>query len=121
VPRSETESPTADPTIAFDPKGVDFTPWLRGFVARVRSNWFVASSAVSRNKGHVVITFRVQKNGDITNLLVQEPSSVAAFNDSAYRAVLHSSPLASLPSNYPNESAFFTVTFYYNQSPPRRK
>jgi len=76
---------------------------------------------VSRNKGHVVITVRVQRSGDITELQMREPSPVAAFNDSAYRAVANSNPLASLPSDYPNESAFFTVTFYYNESPPRRK
>ena len=120
-PRSGTASRVVDPTIQFDTKGVDFTPWLRGFVARVRSNWFVSAAAMSR-KGHVVITFRVQRNGDITDLVVREPSSVAAFNDSAYRAMLNSSPLASLPSDYPGESAFFIVTFYYNESPsPQRK
>jgi TonB family protein len=121
VPRSKTQSPVVDPTIEFDAKGVDFTPWLRGFLARVRSHWFITSSAVSQSKGHVVITFRVQKNGDITDLLVREPSSVAAFNDSAYRAVVNSNPLASLPSSYPSESAFFTVTFYYNESPSSQR
>ena len=109
-----------DPTIEFDTNGVDFTPWLRGFVARVRSNWFVSPAAMSR-KGHVVITFRVQKNGDITDLVVREPSSIAVFNDSAYRAMLNSSPLASLPSEYPGESAFFIVTFYYNESPSSQR
>jgi len=72
-------------------------------------------------KGHVVITFRVQRNGDITDLVVREPSSVAVFNDSAYRAMLNSSPLASLPSEYSGESAFFTVTFYYNESPSSQR
>ena len=120
VQRFEIASPVVDPTIGFDTRGVDFTPWLRGFVARVRSNWFVSSAAMSR-KGHVVITFRVQRNGDITDLVLREPSSVAVFNDSAYRAMLNSSPLASLPSEYPGESAFFTVTFYYNESPSSQR
>jgi len=120
VPRSETVSPVVDPTIEVDTKGVDFTPWLRGFVARVRSNWFITSAAMSK-KGRVVITFRVRKNGDVTDLIVRGQSSVAAFNDSAYRAMLNSNPLAPLPSDYPGESAFFTVTFHYHESPSRQR
>lgn len=68
-------------------------------------------------KGHVAVTFYVHKNGAITDVVVLRPSSVDAFNKSAFNAVSASNPFAPLPSEYPGEAAFFTVTFYFNETP----
>ena len=38
-------------------------------------------------KGHVVVTFYVHKDGTISALAVQGPSSVEAFNNAAYNAL----------------------------------
>ena len=105
-----------DPAIQFDSKGVEFGPWLRRFVAQVKRNWFVPSAAMSL-KGHVVITFNVHKDGRITDLQVLRPSDVAAFNNAAMNALATSNPTMALPPEYPADKAFFTVTFYYNESP----
>jgi len=111
-----TGSHSFGPEIQFDTKGVDFGPWIRPFIAQVKRNWFISSVAMSEH-GHVVITFNIQKNGTITDVEVQTPSSVDAFNDSAKAAILRSAPTQPLPSEYPAPKAFFTVTFYYNESP----
>jgi TonB family protein len=105
-----------DPAIQFDSKGVEFGPWLRRFVAQVKRNWFVPYAAMSL-KGHVVITFNVHKDGRITDLQVLRPSDVAAFNNAALNALATSNPTMALPPEYPADKAFFTVTFYYNESP----
>jgi len=105
-----------DPAIQFDSKGVEFGPWLRRFVAQVKRNWFVPYAAMSL-KGHVVITFNVHKDGRITDLQVLRPSDVAAFNNAAMNALATSNPTMALPPEYPADKAFFTVTFYYNESP----
>jgi hypothetical protein len=34
--------------------------------------------------------------------------------------LLASDPTTPLPPEYPDDKAFFTVTFYYNESPPGR-
>ncbi len=107
-----------DPAIQFDSKGVEFGPWLRRFVAQVKRNWFVPYAAMSL-KGHVVITFNVHKDGRITDLQVLRPSDVSAFNNAAFNALATSNPTMSLPPEYPSDKAFFTVTFYYNETPPR--
>ena len=49
---------------------------------------------------------------------VVSPSSISAFNNAAYNAVLQSSPTEPLPPEYPDPLAFFTVTFFYNEQPP---
>jgi TonB family protein len=103
-------------TIQFDTKGVEFGPWIRRFVAQVKRNWFIPYAAMAM-KGHVVITFNVHRDGSITDLTVLQPSSVDAFTNAAYNALAASNPTQPLPPEYPSETAFFTVTFYYNENP----
>ena len=101
-------------TIQFDTKGVEFGPWLRRFVAKVRRKWFIPQAAMTF-RGRVVITFNIHKNGQITDVQVVGPSSVEAFNRAAYYAILGSNPVDPLPPEYPEPVAFFTVTFLYNE------
>ena len=106
------------PSIQFDAKGVDFGPWLRRFIAQIRRNWFVPYAAMTM-KGHVVVTFNVNRDGRITELSVLKPSSVNAFTNSAFNALAASNPTLALPPEYPDDKAFFTVTFYFNETPDR--
>ncbi len=102
--------------IQFDSKGVDFGPWLRRFVAQVKRNWFVPQAAMIM-KGHVVITFNIHRNGAITDIEVKQPSNIESFNIAAVNALMSSNPTQPLPAEYPSDSAFFTVTFLYNEDP----
>jgi TonB family protein len=103
--------------IQFDSKGADFGPWIRRFVAQVKSNWFIPSAAMML-KGHVVITFNVHRNGALTDIEVKTPSGIESFDRAAVNALMSSNPTQPLPPDYPSESAFFTVTFLYNEEPP---
>ncbi len=105
------------PEIQFDSKGVEFGPWLRRFVAQIRRNWFVPYAIWSMH-GHVVLTFNVQEDGALTDLTIFKPSPVEAFNNSAYNALRSSDPTQPLPPEYPDDHAFFTVIFYFNEVPP---
>jgi TonB family protein len=102
--------------IQFDSKGVEFGPWLRRFVAQIRRNWFVPQAAMTL-RGHVVITFFVHKDGRLTDLQILKPSAVQGFNNSAFGALASSNPTYPLPPEYPDDKAFFTVTFYFNETP----
>ncbi len=104
------------PEIQFDTKGVEFGPWIRRFVAQVKRNWFVPYSMMS-DHGHVVIQFNVHKNGTITDLVIVAPCPIPAFNTAAFGALSSSNPTQPLPAAYPADKAFFTVTFFYNESP----
>jgi TonB family protein len=105
------------PSIQFDTKGVDFGPWLRRFVAQIRRNWFVPYAAMSLH-GHVVLTFVVHRDGSISDLQVRKPSTIDAFTTSAFSAIKSSNPTMPLPPEYPDDQCFFTVTFYFNETPP---
>ena len=105
------------PFIQFDSKGADFGPWIRRFVAQVYRNWFMPYAIMSMH-GNVVLTFNVHRDGSITDLSVLKPSRVRAFTNSAFNAISTSNPTYPLPDDYPDDTCFFTVTFYFNESPP---
>jgi TonB family protein len=104
-------------TIQFDTRGVEFGPWIRRFVAQVKRNWFIPQAALSF-RGRVVLQFNIHKDGRITDIVVAGPSSIDAFNRAAYNAIVGSNPVEPLPPEYPEPIAAFTVTFFYNESPP---
>ena len=104
------------PSIQFDTKGVEFGPWLRRFIAQIRRNWFIPYAAMSM-RGHVSVTFYVHKDGRISEIAVLKPSDVDAFTHSGRNAIAASNPTVPLPPEYPDDKAFFTVTFYFNENP----
>ena len=114
-PQGGQDTPGA--SIQFDTKGVEFGPWLRRFVARVRRAWFIPMAAYTMS-GHVVIQFNIHRNGTITDVAIVKPSNIESFTIAAYNAIVGASPVDPLPPEYPSEQAFFTVTFYYNEQPP---
>jgi TonB family protein len=105
--------------IQFDSKGADFGPWLRRFIAQLKRNWLIPMAAMTM-KGHVVVTFNVHRDGRITDISTVGPCPVQAFNRAAEGALITSNPTYPLPPDYPADRCFFTVTFYYNETPPYR-
>jgi len=100
--------------LQFDTKGVEFGPWIRRFVAQVRRNWFVPEAAWAFH-GRVVVQFNIHRSGRITDLVVVQPSEIDAFNRASFNAIQGSNPTEPLPPEYPDDKAFFTVTFSYNE------
>jgi len=105
--------------IQFDTKGVEFGPWVRRFIAQIKRNWFIPYAAMSL-RGHVAVSFNVHKDGSITDVTVVGASPIDAFNNSSFNAIAASNPTLALPPEYPSDKAFFTVTFFYNETPPSR-
>ena len=105
--------------IQFDTKGVDFGSWIRRFRALIYSKWRLPYAIWSMS-GHVVLTFTIHRDGTMTNLTVVEPSAVNGFTNSAHNALIQSNPTPVLPEEYPDDTVFFTVIFYFNERPPGR-
>lgn len=102
--------------MAFDSKGVDFGPWLREFIPNVKRHWFIPYALMAYT-GHVVVTFRVAKDGRIQNLALKKPSSETGFNEAAMEAVRAVQNAPPLPVAFPSRHASFTITFFYNEKP----
>jgi outer membrane biosynthesis protein TonB len=105
--------------IQFDTKGVEFGPWVRRFIAQIKRNWFIPYAAMSL-RGHVAVAFNVHRDGSISDLAIVGPSAVDAVNNSSFNAIAASNPTQELPPEYPSDRAYFTVTFFYNETPPSR-
>jgi len=101
------------PDIQFDSKGVEFGPWLRRFIAQIKRNWYVPQNAMLMS-GKVVIQFYVSRDGRLSELKVVSPSQFDAYNVSSFNALKNSNPTQPLPPEYPDDRAFFTITFHYD-------
>lgn len=104
-------------TVSIDTHGVEFGPWIRRFMARVRRNWFIPA-ATSSKTGHATLTFTVARDGKISNLKIAESSRTPELDRAAFNAVTNANPLEPLPEDYPKEEMAMTTTFYYNEQPP---
>jgi TonB family protein len=104
----------------FDTKGIDFGYWLARFRAQIYSVWEIPESVrLGITRGRVVLTFFVHKDGRITDVQILRPAADDALTRSARNAILASNPTMPLPPPYPDDRAFFTVTFYFNERPDR--
>jgi protein TonB len=80
---------------------------------RIISNWLQAMiSPELTTAPRVTVTFDILRDGNITNAEVTERSSIPEVDRSALRAVLASSPLGPLPSDY--SGGRVTVKVYFD-------
>lgn len=88
-------------------------PWYVDAVRRrVSSNWLQSSIDPSvRWAPRMVVTFQILRDGTITNLEILRSSGNASVDNSARRAILSSSPVERLPSDYSGGSV--NVEFWF--------
>ncbi len=106
--------------VQFDNKGVDFEPWLQGYVAALKQRWVIPPSAAG-TKARVVIALVMRKSGVVSGIEIVGPSAVAGFNESAQAAALAARPAPPLPDAFPDDTCPMRVTFYFNELPPQRQ
>lgn len=101
-----------------DTKGFDLRAYLNELVGIVRTNWFhLIPEAAERKKGHLAVRFRVIRDGHITDVKYDTNSGDATLDRAAYGAVVASSPLRPLPSEFACEFIELRFRFYYNPDP----
>lgn len=103
-------------TIKFDAAGADFGSWVRAFMASVNRNWTIPKASLA-GPGHVVVTFVAHRSGSITDITVSASSGVAAYDESARKAVFAASLAEPLPEAYKPATCSMAVTFYFNERP----
>ena len=97
--------------------GGDFAGRFPSYVDAVRnrisSNWLQSTVDPSiRWAPRANFTFQVLKDGTVTNVQMTQSSGNRSVDNSALRAILSSSPVSALPSNYSGSSV--TVEFYFD-------
>jgi TonB family protein len=80
---------------------------------RVSSNWLQSTVDPSvRWAPRAMFTFQIMRDGTIANVQMTQSSTNRSVDNSALRAILSSSPVSPLPSNYPGNSV--SVEFYFD-------
>jgi periplasmic protein TonB len=98
------------------PGGGDFSGRFPAYVDAVRnrisSNWLQSTVDPSiRWAPRSQFTFQILRDGTVTNIQMTQSSGNRSVDDSALRAILNSSPMSPLPSNYSGNSV--SVEFYF--------
>ena len=98
------------------PGGGDFTGRFPAYVDAVRnrisSNWLQSTVDPSvRWAPRSMYTFQILRDGTVTNVQMTTSSGNRSVDNSALRAILNSSPVSPLPSNYSGN--IVTVEFWF--------
>jgi TonB family protein len=98
------------------PGGGDFAGRNPAYVDAVRnrisSNWLQSTVDPSvRWAPRATFSFQILRDGTVTNVQMSQSSGNRSVDNSALRAILSSSPMSSLPSNYAGNSV--TVEFWF--------
>jgi TonB family protein len=99
------------------PGGGDFAGRFPSYVDAVRnrisSNWLQSTVDPSvRWAPRASFTFQIMRDGTVANVQMTQGSGNRTVDSSALRAILSSSPVSPLPSNYPGNSV--SVEFYFD-------
>jgi TonB family protein len=98
------------------PGGGDFAGRNPAYVDAVRnrisSNWLQSTVDPSvRWAPRATFSFQILRDGTVTNVQMTQSSGNRSVDNSALRAILSSSPMSGLPSNYSGNSV--TVEFWF--------
>ena len=106
-----------DPVILSDTHGYNFEKYLDGLTQQVRTKWFsgMPDSARQGQKGRVVITFTVVRDGTIQDLRIVAASGTESLDQAATAAVQSASPFSQLPADFSDNRIVVQFAFSYNQ------
>jgi len=105
-------------TVSLDAANFGFSYYLVGLQAKVASNWFPPGSVGAPGEVlRATIHFRVMSDGSIEDSVVERSSGVPYFDRCALRAILLSSPLAPLPSEYDEDELGVHFEFSHTVNP----
>ena len=77
---------------------------------RIKKQWFPPKGNESKR---VTVRFKVQKNGDVASVKLEQSSGLSICDDAAVAAVENAAPFAPLPTGAPEEVEI-KFTFDYN-------
>ncbi len=115
IPQLKKESGTID--ILSSTQGVNFGPYLSRIAKKIRKIWYkLIPEEVQDKSGKVSIEFAVLKDGKVEEVKGVQCTGDLLMDYAAWNAIIQSSPLPSLPTEFRGESIVLRFNFYY--SPP---
>jgi len=109
---------TEEPKILSPTYGYDFNPYLNQILNKIRFNWYSFIPEIAKfKKGRVVIVFRIQKDGSVSEPNIVAPSGTDPLDRAAYASITASNPFPALPANFQGGYLDLQITYLYNINP----
>ena len=89
-------------------RDIDLSAYFAEIRRRVKRNW---NPSYSSEEQSTFLTFKIQKNGQITDLKVARSSGSSKLDNESLAAVQNSAPFDSLPPNFPLEALEIEFSF----------
>jgi TonB family protein len=89
---------------------------MTAVITRVRYNWYSLMPEIARKgeKGRVVVTFTIVRDGKVQDLQVRLSSGNNALDRAASGAIVASSPFPALATDFKGEQLVLEIPFLYN-------
>jgi protein TonB len=101
--------------MALDTDDFPFAPYVNRVRRKIASNWRVPEGSQGEDR-FCRVYFRIQRDGSVTDVAVEESSGLFMFDQGAQRSVLESAPLPPLPREYRDPYLGVHFSFAYKES-----
>jgi TonB family protein len=109
---------TEEPKILSPTYGYDFGPYLNQVLNKIRFTWYSLIPEVAKfKKGRVIIIFRIEKDGTVTNWRIAANSGTDPLDRAALGSITGSNPFPPLPNNFEGNILDLQITYLYNINP----
>ncbi|MEB3287487.1 MAG: TonB family protein [Vampirovibrionales bacterium] len=97
-----------------------YGPYFAQVIREVRKHWYLVKptwkpETAIVNDLDVALAFKVQRNGEITDLRVRRPSENPEFDAFVLTTVQETSPVAPIPTSITNDSVDCFYTVHYDK------
>jgi TonB family protein len=98
-------------------QGVDFGPYMRTIMPRVRESWYsLIPASVVDKKGAVAIEFVITKEGNVAGMKLVGSAGDTALDRAAWAGIAASNPFPALPVEFKGKYLMLRFRFLYNPS-----
>jgi protein TonB len=98
----------------FDTDNFPFAPYVNRVRRKIAANWRVPEGSQGLDR-FCRVYFRIQRDGTVTSIGVEESSGLFMFDQAAQRAVLESAPMPPLPKEYRDQYLGVHFSFAYKE------
>jgi protein TonB len=103
-------------SVSIDGGEFPFASYINRMRQKIATTWEVppGSEGFERN---AVVYFRIHRNGSVSNVNVEQSSTLPLFDRSCQRAIIEAAPMPPLPREYGEEYIGVHFTFQYQPTP----
>lgn len=114
TPEDSQEAPEETGEMSFDTDDFPFAPYINRVRQKIAANWRVPEGSQGEER-FCRVYFRIQRDGGVTAVGVEESSGLFMFDQAAQRAVVNAAPLPPLPKEYRDQYLGVHFSFVYRE------